>query len=461
MKKIFIIMASLAFLLSCNEEIEYITGEYFSTDKTQVNFDSSGGQQSVGILNATSAVSASIVSDNSGWCTVSTSGDQLIVKVEDNILAKSRVAKVSVKCGAEEVLLLVRQARKYFTYIPSVKNLQAIPGLGEVTLKWEEPEEDNFSHVILSFKRFGSEEKVILSSGTTEYSVKELKNADGLHDFTLQSVDIDGELGNVAKVSAIPEKLVALRFESDPKMQWIPYYLKESNTCPTKLRMGSLEFNEGESVSIKLAVDPSLLDDYNQQNGTDYKLLPSEACSIPDHLIYNSQETYQTFTLDIDITTLQDRTIYCLPLRIESASPALVSDVKPTVTVFYNVDDLAGWYTVERLAKCGESQSNYPADVNSRRRYIVRTGDTTWETGYLFRAYSKSENHTGTGTNVQYISIDPATKAIHIQQNGYAVSTSNNVFDLLKNELKIEYLYADWEGWWTHERMFDRSFHRD
>jgi hypothetical protein len=58
---------------------------------------------------------------------------------------------------------------------------------------------------------------------------------------------------------------------------------------------------------------------------------------------------------------------------------------------------------------------------------------------------------------VKQISVNPDTKEIHIQQGNFAVSEAANRFDISINELNIEYLYSDWAGWWTHERMYNRS----
>jgi hypothetical protein len=131
------------------------------------------------------------------------------------------------------------------------------------------------------------------------------------------------------------------------------------------------------------------------------------------------------------------------------------------VVIIY-VDDLEGWYTVDRLPKNGESASRYPSDPQQRRRYIKRTGTTTWETGYLFHAYATSESRTGTesAANIQHISLDPSTKKITVQQGVYATTTQLNQFNLETNELYIEYLYRDWSGWWNHERMHSRSMKR-
>ncbi len=102
---------------------------------------------------------------------------------------------------------MVRQSQKYFTYIAGVLNLTATPGgPGEITLKWDEPVEDNFSHVILYYTKEEIKYRAVLESGVTEYTIKELKNADGEHSFTIQSVDKGNDLGDAVTVTAIPKK---------------------------------------------------------------------------------------------------------------------------------------------------------------------------------------------------------------------------------------------------------------
>lgn len=461
MKKILPALLILALCLSCQEDTVYQPGEYFTLDRTQVSFTSSAAETSIPFFNARGETKASVISENSEWCSVSVSGDRLTVKVTENILARSRSAKVLMKSADEEIQLFVRQARKYFTRIAAVQNLQAVPGLGEVTLKWEEPVEDNFSHVVIRYSKNNAMQEIVLEKGTTEYTVKELKNADGAYEFSVQSIDTEGESGETAKVSAVPGKLVAMRFKDDPPLQWLPYYLKTTDLFETTLEVGSIEFNQGEEIRILFETDPALLAAYNQQKGTDIQLLPQSSYSLPGDFAFNGSVSFQEMRLEINTSSLQDRTCYGLPIRIQSAEPAMISDIKPATIMVFNVDDLAGWYTVDRLPKCGESESNYPPDALNRRRYIKRTGATTWETGYLFRSYSQSEGHTGSGGSVQYISIDPDTRIINIRQGDLAVSENHNVFDLAKNELTIEYLYRDWAGWWTHERMYNRSISRE
>ena len=149
---------------------------------------------------------------------------------------------------------------------------------------------------------------------------------------------------------------------------------------------------------------------------------------------------------------------YAIPLRIKEVSAEEINETMNSIILIYHVDDLAGWYTVDRLSKCGEGAGQYPSNPNNRRRYIKRVNKTSWITGYLFKAYSASESHEGSGSNVQYITINPENNNIHIQQGSYDIQDDRNIVDPIKNKLTIEYIYSDCAGWWTHESMYDRSF---
>ncbi|MDI9606396.1 MAG: DUF1735 domain-containing protein [Bacteroidota bacterium] len=462
MKKIiYIVLASLV-VFACKEEITYTEGIYFGLSDTNVNFDSNAGEYVVYPVNLNGNITATVTSEGSEWCSVTINNEAIVIKVEENVLVTSRTAVIEVTGGSEKLNLMVRQARKYFTTIPAVKNLEAISGPNQVTLKWTNPEQDNFSHTILAYHKRGQDLKIILESGTTEYTVKELLNADGEYTFYLQSVDKDNDFGETVSVKATAGKLVAFRFENEAPTQWLPYYLRESDTFITTLRVGSEEYDEGVEITVELAVDEVLLDAYNQRNDTSIPLLPENSYTMPKGVTYTGTSNYQDYSIELNIPAIGDQKIYGLPVKIAATSSAQVSETMSSAVVIIYVDDLEGWYTVDRLPKNGESASRYPSDPQQRRRYIKRTGTTTWETGYLFHAYATSESRTGTesAANIQHISLDPSTKKITVQQGVYATTTQLNQFNLETNELYIEYLYRDWSGWWNHERMHSRSMKR-
>jgi hypothetical protein len=461
MKKIIYTSLILLLLFACKDEISYTEGSYFGLSETNINFNSNAGEYSIEAINLSGSLKATVVSDDGEWCSASVSGNAISIKVIDNPLAKGRTATVEITDGNGKVNLMVRQARKYFTTIPAVKNPEATPGANKVTLTWTEPEEDNFSHAILSYHKKGEDIRIILEPGTTEYVITELLNSDGEYTFHIQSVDKDNDFGEITSVKATAGKLVAFRFEKDPDTQWVPYYLRENDTFTATLRVGSAEFDENREITVILATDESLLEEYNRTNGTAVQLLPDDTFILPEKLIYKSTANYQDYNIELNIPAIGDRKVYALPLKITSVSSAEISEAMSSVVLIIYVDDLEGWYTVDRLENNGESSSTYPDEAQDRRRYIKRTGTTTWETGYLFNAYAEDETGTGySGDAVQYITIDPATRQIHIQQGAYATRTDLNAFDTSANELHIEYLYEDWDGWWNHEIMYNRSLKR-
>jgi hypothetical protein len=461
MKKIIYTSLILLLLFACKDEISYTEGSYFGLSETNINFNSNAGEYSVETINLSGSLKAAVVSDDSEWCSASVSGNAISIKVIDNPLVKSRTATVEVTDGKGKVNLMVRQARKYFTAIPAVKNPEATPGANKVTLTWIEPEEDNFSHVILSYHKKGEDIRIVLEPGTTEYVITELLNSDGEYTFHIQSVDKDNDFGAITSVKATAGKLVAFRFEKDPDTQWVPYYLREreSDIFTATLKVGSAEFDENREITVNLAIDESLLTEYNRKNGTSIQLLPDETFTFHEKLTYKGTTNYQDYNIELNIPAIGDRKVYALPLKITSVSSAEISEIMSSTVVIIYVDDLEGWYTVDRLENNGEGSDKYPDEVQDRRRYIKRTGTTTWETGYLFNAYAEDETGTGYSgdTDVQYITLDPATGQILIRQGDYATSDDRNAFDTSANELHIEYLYEAYPGWWNHERMYNRS----
>lgn len=462
MKKItYILLISLLAFACGEEEIKYTEGSYFGLSGTNVNFDSKAGNYSVEAANMAGNLKATVVSENSEWCTVTATGKTITFKVEENVLVKSRIATVEISDGKESINVLVRQARKYFTSIPAVKNLKATPGPNKIILTWEEPQEDNFSHVIVSYTKGGQEMRVVLKQGVTEYVIPELLAADGEYTFNVQSVDKDLEAGEMISAKAVAGKLVAFRFEKSLDTQWVHYHLRTSDTYTATLKVGSAEFDEGNAITINVEIDESLLTAYNQQNGTNFELLPAGTYTMPNNVAYTSTTSYQDLPIQVNVPAAGDRKKYALPLKIASVSSAEISEIMSSTVVTFYVDDLEGWYTVDRLSKNGEGAGNYPSNPADRRRYIKRTGEYTWQTGYLFRSYATSETHvTADANHKQNITLNPTTKVITILQGTYAITTNNSAFNTSTNELHIEYLYEAWAGWWNHERMYNRSLKR-
>lgn len=461
MKKnlLFVIFIQL-FLVACSDnELEQLQA-YFTLSETNLTFRSAGGTQTIDIEHPNGQIGAKVVSEDSDWCTVSVAGNAISVSVSENVLVKNRNAIIEVTSGNESIKVLVRQTPKIFDRIVAVSDLAAISGPGQVTLTWVAPTEDNFSHVIIRYTKGGEEQVITVPSGVEEYVITDLRSSDGEYTFSVQSVDKENDLGEIVSVVESAQKLVEFGFERSTTSEWLPFYLRNEDTHVSTVRVGADELNEEQVTIIQFAVDEEALTAYNQQNGTQYTLMPATAYSLPDDVAFTGASTLQDVTVHLDISNLEDERAYAIPLTIDAVQNGGINEAKKTVILLYRVDDLAGWYTVDRLPKSGEGAGSYPGSPENRRRYIKRTGTTTWQTGYLFRSYASSENHVGANNDIQYISLDPITKAINIRQGDFVVSENANAFSTENNELHIEYLYRDWAGWWTHERMHNRSFQK-
>lgn len=461
MKNIIYLLLIPLLLFACKDDDSYPVGTYFSLSETNIDFSNSAGEQSVTLINLKGEAKAIVTSEKSEWCEVSVANNTLSIKVSENILATSRTAAVEVTSGDEKVSLLVRQEKKVFSTIPAAANLEAIPGPGEITLKWTKPEQDNFYYVVISYEKKGIEYKIEVPSGVFEYTIKELVRTDGEVFFNVQSFDRDREPGPTVSASAVPGKLVAFRFEGMIDMELLPHYFIGTKPHISTLRIGSLEFNENEESIINFELDYSVLDKYNETAENTLLPLPSENVTYPVDYQYKATTVFQDMEIEVKATGLKNDKYYGIPLKIKSTSSATISEMMSSIVLIYHIDDLSGWYTVDRLPKSGSQAGSYPDDPEKRRRYIKRTGENSWETGYEFQSYSKNENDRGNGkSNVQFISINPDTKAIFVQQSDHAISESHNVYDPETNELHLEYLYRDWSGWWTHERMYNKSAKR-
>lgn len=453
----------LFFLLvafACQSDKEEDSLQLFELSETALNFESNQGQQTFEVLGTTQDVSAIVSSEDTPWCSVELKKENNkitgVVAVEENVKVNSRTALIEVSQGTQKRNLIIRQSQKYFSTVSKVQNLQAEAGPGCITLSWEEPGVDNFDHVMINIKNSQEEvlKSVMLEKGVITYTADGLLSTAGEYLFEIQSYDKENEAGEIATISCRANKKVAFQFKDVPEYQYIGYYFKSNDESTTTFLLGSNEFNDGEEVIISFEVDPSLIKTYNEANNTDILLMPAEAYSLPD-FSFKSTQSFQTFQITVNTSTLQDRKIYALPVKIAKVSANTIEESGSIAFLIYHVDDLQGWYTVERLPKCGEPASKYSEGA---RRYIKRTGDYTWETGYLFSQYTNSTDATGaSSTQLQFIKIDPETKTLHIQQGDYETIEDLNVFDPVKEELHIEYLYAAWAGWWTHERMFNRS----
>jgi hypothetical protein len=251
-----------------------------------------------------------------------------------------------------------------------------------------------------------------------------------------------------------------IKFEVATSNAYLPFHFKTATARTDKISFGK-KANDGVSESGRIEVDPAVLTAYNQANGTSIEMLPSSVYSLPTaNWAFTGAVSYQDFNITINRNVdLPDEKVYGLPLKMVIDD----SEKTPTTVVLYHVDDLSGWYTVDRLPN--SSDGPYPADPAARRRYIKRTSATTWRTGYMWRSYVGSEDHEPNAINdFQEITLDPATKNVRVKQGDdtllgdFAVANQQSSYDPVTEELSIVYEYSGgWAGWWTAEKMHNRT----
>lgn len=457
--KCFMLLFLCLTVVCCKDDQENDLYQTLEMSQTSLNFNNTAGNKSIEIQGVKEDIRAAVVSENSDWCTVKLTKDNnlatLSVSVTENNKIKGRRAQIELQQGEEKRNIIVLQTQKIFNSVAAVKNLTAESAPGAVHLTWEEPTEDNFSYVTVSV--FTKDNTFIhsesLPKGSTHCTINQLISSQGEYLFQIRSFDFEKEAGEMVEVRCTPEKRIAFKFKDIPPMQYIGYYFKQENSLTSTLLIGSDEYNENETVNIHIETDPSLVDDFNQNNVSKIELMSENAYRLNDFQ-YDGNIDFQEMRLTVSTEGLEDRKTYAIPLKITYASGKDIEEEANKALLIYRVDDLEGWYTVERLPKCGEKESSYPV---GQRRYIKRTGDYTWETGYLFGSYSTGEDNRNSTNTIQFITFDPGTKNLHIQQGDYQTSEDLNCFDPVSQELHIEYLYIEWAGWWTHERMYNRS----
>ena len=226
-----------------------------------------------------------------------------------------------------------------------------------------------------------------------------------------------------------------IKFELAAFNSYLPYHFKVAGARTDKISFGK-KANDGVAENGRVEVDPAVLTAYNQANSTSIEMLPATVYSIPTaNFAFSGAANYQDFNITINRNIdLPDEKVYALPLKMIIDG----SEKTPTTVVLYHVDDLSGWYTVDRLPNSSDGAGSYPSDPAARRRYITRTSATTWKTGYLFRSYVGSETHQPNAVNdAQEITLDPATKKVSVKQGRFAGATQQSSFDPNTEELSV------------------------
>jgi len=455
-----LVILSLLFFYGCNKEKEIQFTESNPISANSFSFDANEQSGKITFEETNSTLTFQWV-EQVDWAEVKVEGNNLEVSVLRNELLKPRLAAIKVSIGVKTYEILIRQAGRRFSDIPQVTELNATPLPGQVKLNWVNPKQDNFSHVIVSYKSQGDSIVKVLEAGTTEYLVENLLSSEGLYTFYVQSIDKDGDKGNVSEIQSNALKLVSFQFEKTESHQYVPYYFRSNNVIQAGVRIGSREYEANQAIPFKLEIDLEVLNRYNAAHQTSYLAIDKSWVDLSSEFLFKGISPFENLNLSINIEQMENGNTYALPIRIKIDTENVIVDPKESEAVFvFHVDDLSGWYTVDRLSKSGESASQYPSNEKDRRRYIKRVGPNKWETGYLFQSYAQSETQVGSNiTNRQFIEIDTENSSIiRVQQGVYVTSEHLSRFDVAENEFIIEYLYRDWANYWTHERMYNRSF---
>lgn len=81
----------------------------------------------------------------------------------------------------------------------------------------------------------------------------------------------------------------------------------------------TIPMGKQEGLQCDLTIDPALLDDYNQANGTDYRLLNAANYTMDESVSFESGETSATFNVTINKENLEYGN-YMIPVRISNSS---------------------------------------------------------------------------------------------------------------------------------------------
>lgn len=218
-------------------------------------------------------------------------------------------------------------------------------------------------------------------------------------------------------------------------------------------------------IDVEFDLDPSLIDTYNEGGKDPLEIMPQEAFSFSNKVVSLKANENEAFTtIQVDGKKLKNWHSYAIPLKVKSSSKFQFAEDKSSVMVIYRPDNLQGWYTTTRGDKNTDDWSvNKPDGEGFYRypfkRYILKTGPYTYETGYGSRTYCNQMTPTGSRADRQFIYRDPKDNSLVIQEGDYAARTDNagNYYDTEKEELTIKYEFSAWANWWTHEFMTDRT----
>jgi len=134
-----------------------------------------------------------------------------------------------------------------------------------------------------------------------------------------------------------------------------------------------------EDITVNIAVDTALLTTFNEQNGTDYSVPPSEIFTMPTSaVIKKGERVAQVQVVVANNSSFDFNENYALPLSITSASTGTISgNFGKAVYSFAARNYLDGVYTMEETAPMKDITSPsftgwYPIDM----QLITYTGNS-------------------------------------------------------------------------------------
>ncbi len=131
-------------------------------------------------------------------------------------------------------------------------------------------------------------------------------------------------------------------------------------------------------ITVQLEVDQTALDRFNEENGTDYVVPPSDVCSYPTTIVIKKGQRVTTDSAKITVAPDFDYNVaYALPLRIKSVDPShtISANFGAAVYAFNLRNQYDGHYKVTGTMMDYASASltgRYPMDV-----YLITTGSNS------------------------------------------------------------------------------------
>ncbi|MDR1004540.1 MAG: DUF1735 domain-containing protein [Prevotellaceae bacterium] len=118
------------------------------------------------------------------------------------------------------------------------------------------------------------------------------------------------------------------------------------------------------NINVDVAIDQTLLDAYNTENGLNYTLLPEEAYTMNNRVQFTSDKPAAALNITVDRTKLTNYGNYVLPLRLEKTDNAYFP-ISPTMnTNLAGISYVPDKKTLNKVALKENMISIYPDPTN-------------------------------------------------------------------------------------------------